>query len=184
MRRKGQERVALRVTPTAADDDEASERATQLHGQDALWLAGAARQARADAHAHQVAAGQASGAKRKANAMTSEERLAKRAADEKRRWHERKAAQAAAERGDAEAVAAIEAAQRAADEALEEELQQELKERIIERHGPWLMDTHTLETASSSSCGWRALAPTAATMDGRSTRCRTPSCNAGWQMAR
>ena len=132
MRRKGQERVALRVTPTAADDDEASERATQLHGQDALWLAGAARQARADAHAHQVAAGQASGAKRKANAMTSEERLAKRAADEKRRWHERKAAQAAAERGDAEAVAAIEAAQRAADEALEEELQEELKERIVD----------------------------------------------------
>ena len=84
MVRKGKERAA----PSAAaadDDDEASERATQLHGQDALWLSGAARQARADAHAHQVAAGLASGAKRKANAMTPEERLEKRAADKRRR---------------------------------------------------------------------------------------------------
>ena len=95
MVRKGKERAAPSAA-AAADDDEASEMATQLHGQDALWLSGAARQARADAHAHQVAAGKASGAKRKAKAMSPEERLAKRAADEKRRSHAKKAAQAAA----------------------------------------------------------------------------------------
>ena len=142
MVRKGKERAA----PSAAaadDDDEASERATQLNGQDALWLSGAARQARADAHVHQVAAGLASGAKRKANAMTPEERLEKRAADKRRRIVEKKAAQAAAVLGDAEAVAAVEAAEREADAEelrLEEELQEELQERICERFGePWLI---------------------------------------------
>ena len=43
MEGKGKER-ALPVDATDAADDEASERATQLHGQDALWLSGAARQ--------------------------------------------------------------------------------------------------------------------------------------------
>ena len=146
MEGKGKER-ALPVDATDAADDEASERATQLHGQDALWLSGAARQARADAHAHQVAAGRASGAKRKANAMAPEERLEKRAADKRQRLAEKKAAQAAAAAGDAEAVVAIEVAEREADEALEQELEEELQQRIVERHGePWLMDTHTRET--------------------------------------
>ena len=143
MVRKGKERAAPSAA-AAADDDEASEMATQLHGQDALWLSGAVRQARADAHAHQVAAGKASGAKRKAKAMSPEERLAKRAADEKRRSHAKKAAQAAAASGDAEAVTALEAAQRVADEALEEELQEVLQERICARFGEeYLMDSHT-----------------------------------------
>ena len=116
---------AVPVDATDAADAEASERATQLHGQDALWLSGAARQARAAAHAHHVAAGRASGAKRKANAMTPEERLEKRAADKRQRLAEKKAAQAAAAAGDAEAVVAIEAAEREADEALAQELEEE-----------------------------------------------------------
>ena len=145
MVRKGKERAAP-LGAAAADDDEASETATQLHGQVALWLSGAARQARADAHAHQVAAGKASGAKRTAKAMTPEERLAKRAADEKRRWDAKKAAQAAAASGDAEAVAALEAAAHG-DAALEAELGAELEARICERFGEvWLMDTHTRDT--------------------------------------
>ena len=110
MRRgKGKERAAPPDANNCADD-KASESATQLCGQDALWLSGAARQARADAHTHQVAAGKASGAKRKATAMTKEERLAKRAADKRRRVAEKKAAQAAEAAGDANAVAAVEAA--------------------------------------------------------------------------
>ena len=136
------------MPPPADDADaDAADAETQVTTQEARWRTGVNRQARPDAQAHQVAAGQASGAKRKAKAMTPEERLEKRAADKRRRTAEKKAAQAAAAAGDAEVVAAVEAAEQRAEAALEEELEEELEERIVERFGDaWLMDTHTRET--------------------------------------
>ena len=70
MVRRGKERM-----PPPADDADAdaADAETQVTTQEARWRTGVNRQARPDAQAHQVAAGQASGAKRQANAMTPEE---------------------------------------------------------------------------------------------------------------
>ena len=64
-----------------ADDDSDDDMATApLACREAQWRAGVRRQALPQSREHQVAAGQASGAKRKANAMSKEESLQRKAA--------------------------------------------------------------------------------------------------------
>lgn len=149
MVRPGKERAAPPTAAAAAtaDADAADDDETQVTTQETRWRTGVNRQARPDAQAHQVAASRAAAEKRKANAMTPEQRLEKRAADKRRRIAEKKAAQEAASAGDTEAMAAFEAAEREADAALEEELEVELEERISECFGEkYVMDTRTRET--------------------------------------
>lgn len=78
--RPGKERAA---SPVADDED-----ATQVTTQENRWRAGVNRQSQPDASLHQRAAGLASGAKREASAMHSDERSAKRLADQRRRRRE------------------------------------------------------------------------------------------------
>ena len=98
--------MSARKQPRDADaaqleDDDASQATTQ----DSHWLAGVNRQAQPQAQQHQLTASQAAGAKRTANAMSTDERKAKRAA------HAREVrAQQAAERATAAAAARAEAA--------------------------------------------------------------------------
>ena len=68
MVRPGKER-ALASSAEVTGDDEATQ-------QDTRWLQGVNRQLQADAPSHQCAASQAAAAKRKANAMTGEEKAA------------------------------------------------------------------------------------------------------------
>jgi hypothetical protein len=98
--------MSARKQPRDADaaqleDDDASQATTQ----DSHWRAGVNRQAQPQAQQHQLTASQAAGAKRTANAMSTDERKAKRAA------HAREVrAQQAAERATAAAAARAEAA--------------------------------------------------------------------------
>ena len=82
--------------------------------QEARWLAGVNRQAQPTAQQHQVAASQAAAAKRKAVAMTAEERKAKRAEHAKDVRAEKAAAKATAAAAAAAAAAAEAAAAAAA----------------------------------------------------------------------
>ena len=66
------------------------------------WRNGVERQARPDAHAHQVAAGKASGAKRKRQAMTADQRAARRNEGKRLRRAQRQTAQAQAQADDNE----------------------------------------------------------------------------------
>ena len=64
-----------RAQPADEDPEDADTVAT---ADCSRWRNGVERQARPDAHAHQVAAGKASGAKRKHQAMTADQRAARR----------------------------------------------------------------------------------------------------------
>ena len=64
-----------RSQPASKDSEDADTVAT---ADCSRWRNGVERQARPDAHAHQVAAGKASGAKRKQYAMTKDQRDARR----------------------------------------------------------------------------------------------------------
>ena len=65
-----------RRSPPADEDPEDAD--TVATADCSRWRNGVERQARPDAHAHQVAAGKASGAKRKRQAMTADQRAARR----------------------------------------------------------------------------------------------------------
>ena len=81
----GKERAPAPSTPSFAAEDAAP-------AQHSRRRAGVIRQAQPEAPGHQLAASHAAAEKRKANKMTLTERKAKRAADEKRRWHEKRKA--------------------------------------------------------------------------------------------
>jgi hypothetical protein len=138
------------------EDDVEDDDATQATTQDSRWRAGVNRQAQPEAHEHQVAASQAAGAKRQANAMSKEERN-KRA---KMHMREVRDAQAAAALAAAAINAALNAVElEAAVNAMEEErhskanaaLQKMLDEkerRVSEDHAAasevvWVQDSET-----------------------------------------
>ena len=81
----GKERAPAPSTTSSAAEDAAP-------AQHSRRRAGVIRQAQPEAPGHQLAASHAAAEKRKANKMTPMERRAKRAADEKRRWHEKRKA--------------------------------------------------------------------------------------------
>jgi hypothetical protein len=90
------------TAPLPADDE-----ATLLVGREAQALAGRHRQARADASEHQRIAGRASGAKRKAAAMSKADAAAKKAAHKREvRAKEKAAREAEAAREEQQALAA------------------------------------------------------------------------------
>ena len=85
MERSGEERE--REAPPATDDEDATQPTTQ---EDCWRRAGVIPQAQPTAQHHQITAGLASGAKRRAAAMSQGERAAKRMTDQRRRRHEQR----------------------------------------------------------------------------------------------
>ena len=77
---KGKGPAAAAAADDDSDDSDDDMATAPLAGREAQWQAGGRRQALPQAREHQVAAGQASGAKRKANAMSKEESLLRKAA--------------------------------------------------------------------------------------------------------
>ena len=82
--------------PCEPPDDDHDDDTTQVTTQEGRWRAGVNRQSQPSAREHQRAAGIASGAKRKQNAMSEEDRKAKDAERNKRNRAEQKAAREAA----------------------------------------------------------------------------------------
>ena len=165
----GKERAPAPSTTSSAAEDAAP-------AQHSRRRAGVIRQAQPEAPGHQLAASHAAAEKRKANKMTPMERRAKRAADEKRRWHEkRKATREAAakfsmasedtEKDPAmviaslldELVAEVAEVAEVRDEVDEGELQEELEKLLIARCGsPLLEDTGTREALELRADGYGA----------------------------
>ena len=83
-----------RSQPASKDSEDADTVAT---ADCSRWRNGVERQARPDAHAHQVAAGKASGAKRKQHAMTKDQRDARRNEGKRLRREQVRTAQAQAQ---------------------------------------------------------------------------------------
>ena len=82
--------------PCEPPDDDHDDDTTQVTTEEGRWRAGVNRQSQPSAQEHQRAAGIASGAKRKQNAMSEEDRKAKDAERNKRNRAEQKAAREAA----------------------------------------------------------------------------------------
>ena len=114
MVRPGKERAPAPHTDEDAD-------VTQVAAQDAQWLAGFNRMAQPEAVAARLAGSWAAAAKRKAEAMSPEERTAKRRADQQRRRQEQRQLQqsAATQQSAAEKQSAAE--QSAAEQAAAEQ---------------------------------------------------------------
>ena len=79
-----------REPPPATDDEDATQATTQEGDHAGRRRAGVIRQAQPTAQHHQITAGLASGAKRRAAAMSQGERAAKRMTDQRRRRHEQR----------------------------------------------------------------------------------------------
>ena len=90
-----QGRVPMRRSQPASEDSEDAD--TVATADCSRWRNGVERQARPDAHAHQVAAGKASGAKRKQHAMTKDQRDARRNEGKRLRREQGRTAQAQAQ---------------------------------------------------------------------------------------